>query len=98
MPYFIAIHKWKKENTSTVLKKVIEVLKQLPEDICICHSYSKDLEAWCIYKAKTEDAGEQIKKLFEEHVPEMETEVKSVLQFYPPSEDLYSLIYDLVKS
>ncbi|HDO41514.1 MAG TPA: hypothetical protein ENH03_01240 [Candidatus Bathyarchaeota archaeon] len=96
MPLFLAIHKWKKEDNMTVTRKVLEVLRSLPEDICPCFSYVGNLEAWCIYKAKSKEAGEKIKEFFEQRIPEMETEVKPVLQFYPPSPDIYTIIHTLV--
>ena len=73
-----------------------ELVVSLPEDICLCCSYVAGLEAWCIYKAKSKEAGEKVKDFLREKVPEMETEVKPVLQFYPPSPDLYALMHTLV--
>jgi len=78
------------------LRKVLEVLQSLPEDVCLCFSYIRNLEAWCIYKAKSKEAGKKVKEFFEQKIPEMETEVKPVLRFYPPSPDIYTIIHTLV--
>jgi len=98
MTFFIAIHKWKREDDLVVSKDVLKAIQSIPKDLCLCASYVGELEAWCIYEAKSKEAGELIEKFFEENVPKMETEVKPVLQFAPPSKDLYVIMYNLLKS
>jgi len=95
MPLFVAIHKWKIEDLTTVTRKVIEALQQIPEGVCMCSSYldSGQTGAWCVWEAKSK---EQVKDFLTEKVPEMETDVKPVLQFFPPSPDIYALIHALV--
>lgn len=96
MPLFVAVHKWKKEDFVTVSKKVLRALGSLPQGVSLCSSYVYDTGAWCVYTAESSEAGEQV-KAFLAQVPEMETEVVPVLQFYPPSPDIYAMIYNLLE-
>ncbi len=96
MPLFVAVHKWKKENFVIVTKKVLKVLGNLLEGVSLCSSYVYDTGAWCVYTAESSEAGGQI-KAFLAQVPEMGTEVVPVLQFYPPSPDIYAMIYNLLE-
>ena len=95
MPLFIATHKWKKEDFKTVTKKVIEALQQTPEGATNCLSYVKaEMDgAWCVWEAKS---AELVKDFLTKRVPEMETEVTPVLQFFPPNPDLYGILHGLV--
>jgi hypothetical protein len=95
MPLQFAIHKWKKEKMPTVARKVIEALQQVPEGVNICSSWISAGQdgAWCVWEA---ESPEQVKKFLTAQVPEMETEVKPVLQWFPPSPDLYAFIHTLV--
>lgn len=92
MPFFIALHKWKKKDFVKVGKKVIEALSQLPEGVSLCSSYcdAEQTGAWCIYEAESGDA---IQKFLMDKVPEMSTDVKPVIQFFPPSPDLYQMLH-----
>ena len=96
MPLFVAVHKWKKEDFVIVAKKVLKVLGEPPEGVSLCSSYVYDTGAWCVYTAESSEAEEQI-KAFLARVPEMETEVIPVLQFYPPSPDIYAMMYNLLQ-
>jgi len=95
MPLFVAIHKWKLEDLATVTRKVIEALQQIPKGVCLCSSYidAEQTGAWCVWEAET---AKQVKDFLTRKVPEMKTDVKPVLQFSPPSPDLYALIHTLV--
>jgi hypothetical protein len=55
-----------------------------------------DTDAYCIYTAPSVEAGGQIQAFFTERIPEMKTEVKPVLQFFPPSPDIYALVHNLI--
>ena len=92
---FIATHKWEKEDFKTVTKKVIEALQQVPEGATLCLTYVKaDMDgAWCVWQAESADL---VKNFIIEKVPEMETEVTPVAQFFPPNPDLYGILHGLV--
>jgi hypothetical protein len=94
-PLFVAIHKWKKENLKTVAKKVIEAMGQTLEGANMCSSYLRadQTGAWCVWEAKSAD---QVKDFLKKWVPEMETEVVPVLQWYPPSPNLYTITHVLI--
>jgi len=96
MPLFVAIHKWKKEAFVTVGSKVMAALQQLPKGVTLCSSYVTDDGGWCVYQAESSKAGEPIQQFLTKAVPEMETKVKPVLQFFPPSQDLYALMLKLI--
>ena len=94
MPLFIATHKWGKEDTQTVMKKVI--LGKTPAELILhsIHITPEMTEAFCLREA---EAKEQIENFLRKEIPEMTTEVKQVIQWFPPGKDLYSVIYTLVK-
>ena len=96
MPLFVATHKWKKENLITVAGKVMAALPQLPKGVTLCSSYITEDSGWCVYQSESSEAGEQIQKFLTNAVPEMETKVKPVLQYFPPSQDLYALMQRLM--
>ncbi len=85
--------KWKREDDVTVTRKVIEAMQKAPEDIKLCAGYTGECEAWGLLEAKSK---EQAKAFITENIPEMEIEVKPVLQFYPPSLDLYTVIHQMI--
>ena len=88
-------HKWPKENTKTVSKKVIEALAQPPEGSAVVSSYLRadSTGAVCIWQAKSaEEIGDYIRKM----VPEMETDVVPALQFFPPAADIYTIMHELI--
>jgi hypothetical protein len=91
MPLFMVVHKWKKKDFNTVGKKVIEAMAQLPEGMAMCSSYcdADQTGAWCLWEAKS---AEQLVEFFK-NMPIMSSDVKPVLQFFPPSADLYQMIH-----
>ena len=95
MTLLIAVHKWKKEDFNIVTKKVIEALQQVPEGTTNCFSYVKqEMDgAYCVWEA---ESAELVQNFMTKAVPEMETKVKPVLQFYPPAPDLYGILHTLV--
>ena len=88
---------WKKEDFIAVAKKVIEALGNLPKEICICSSYVHETGAWCVYESNSDKAAEQIKDFLTKSVPNMKTEVTPVLQFFPPAQDIYSLMHKIIE-
>ena len=96
MPLFAATHTWKKEDLITVASKVMAALQQLPKGVTLCSSYLTMDSAYCVYQAESSEAGEQTQQFLTKMVPEMETTVKPVLQFFPPSQDLYALMQQLI--
>lgn len=90
----MATHTWKKEDFRTVAKKVVEALQQIPEGITFCLSYATaEMDgAWCVWEAESADL---VKNFLTEKVPEMETEVTPILQFFPPHPDLYGILHTL---
>lgn len=95
MPLFVAVHKWKKEDLKTVARKVIEAGNQPIEGFKMCSAYLRadQTGAWCVWEAKK---AEQVKDFLNKWVPEMETEVLPVLQWFPPSADLYAITHVLI--
>jgi hypothetical protein len=95
MVLIFAIHKWKKEDMKLVTQKVIEATRYIPEGISFKFAYVKtDLAgAWCIWEA---DNPKIVKNFLDEKVPEMETEVESVIQWFPPHMDLYTFMHRLI--
>jgi len=98
MALFVAVHKWKKEDFVKVARKVLEALGSLPEGINLCSSYVYDAGAWCVYSSEASEAAKKIKAFLTEKVPEMTTEVTPVLQFFPPSADIYPLIHKVIEA
>ena len=95
---FVAVHTWKAEAFVTIAKKVLGALGNLPKDIVLCSSYVHNTGGWCIYSAESQGAGKQIKDFLTTSVPEMTTDVTPVLQFFPPSPDIYPLIVNIIDS
>ena len=95
MALFMMSHKWKKEDFKLVTKKVIECLAHVPEGTAVLSTYSKvdSTGAVCIWQA---NSGEQIVDYMRKTVPEMESDVVPVLQFFPPAPDIYTIIYSLI--
>ena len=95
MPIFVAAHSWKKEDLKIVARKVIEAMAQPLEGANMCSSYLKadQTGAWCIWEA---EKAEQVKDFLTKWVPEMTTEVFPALQFFPPSNDMYSITHVLI--
>ena len=95
MPWIIALHKFKPADASTVIKKVTEAFQQMPEGMALCSSYIKQDQtgAVCVWDA---DSAEKLKEFLDAAVPEMENETFPTLQWAPPSDDLYALMYALI--
>jgi len=95
MPLFVAVHKWKKKDLKIVAKKVIEAGNQPIKSFKMCYAYMKadQTGAWCVWEA---EKAEQVKNFLTKWVPEMETEVLQVLQWFPPSADLYTITHVLI--
>jgi len=95
IPLFIVVHKWKKEEFKTVAKKVIEAMQQLPEGMAMCTSYcdANQTGAWCLWEA---ESAEQLEKFLKKMIPEMSCDAKPVVQFFPPSPDLYMLMHTIL--
>ena len=91
MALFMVVHKWKKEDFNTVGKKVIELMQQVPEGVGMCSSYcsADQTGAWCLWEA---GSVEQLENIFKT-VHEMSSDIKPVVQFFPPSEDLYQIMH-----
>ncbi len=98
MPIFVAVHTWKKEDFIAVGKKVIEALGNLPDGISLCSSYIHETGGWCVYTSESSEAGKQIEDFLTKNVPNMKSEVTPVLQFFPPSQDLYAVLYKIIES
>jgi hypothetical protein len=98
MSFFVAVHTWKKEDFVTVAKRVIEVLADPPEGIVLCSSYVYDTGAWCVYTSELSNAEKKIEDFLKKSVPKMKTEVKPVLQFFPPSQDIYPLVHQIIEA
>ena len=94
--FFAAVHTWKAKDFVTVGKKVLGALANLPKGIALCSSYVHNTGGWCIYSAESQEGGKQIKTFLNTAVPEMTTDVTPVLQFFPPSPDIYPLIANLI--
>lgn len=94
MPLFIALHTWKEEDLKEVGRKVIEAMPNMPKGVTMISSFldARKIGSWCIYE--TENPNE-LKEFLDENVPEMTTEMIPVIQFCPPSADLYKLIHVL---
>jgi hypothetical protein len=94
LPLFLALHTWKKENLKVVAKKVVEALPTLPKGSTIVSSNldARMIGAWCFYET---EHPEEVKKYLDSKVPEMTTEMIPVIQFYPPSGDVYKLVHIL---
>jgi hypothetical protein len=94
---FMVLHSWRQKDFATTARKVIEALSKLPEGITCRYSWvaaSQD-SAYCIYEANA-DKGAVIADFLRNAVPEMTSEVKQVLMFAPPSQDLYMIMHSLI--
>ena len=91
----IAIHQWKHEDLKTVTKKVIEVLQTPPSGISLLETWISGDEAWCIWEGASPELGKHVKAYLDSRIPEMYTEVKEVIQWFPPSADIYAFIHGL---
>ena len=96
--FFVAVHTWKKEDFVAVGQKVLEALASLPKGITLCSSYVYDSGGWCVYSGESSDAAGKIKAFLTKNVPKMKTDVTPVLQFFPPSQDIYPLIHQIVEA
>jgi hypothetical protein len=92
----VAIHEWKAENTKVVTRKVIEALATIPSGVTLIGTWSIEGGAYCIWEGSSPDLAAQVKAYMTEKVPEMKTETKPVVQWYPPGPDLYDFIHGLV--
>lgn len=90
--FFVAEHTWKAKDFMTVGKKILGVLSKLPEGVALCSSYVHDTGGWCVYSAESMDAGAKVQAFLTAAAPEATTKVTPVLQFFPPSPDIYPLI------
>ena len=78
-----------------VLAKVIKALENVSEGFNLYVSYVAAGEAEAIYIWETLQLGfEQL--LRGEKTPGMERKAYKIIQFYPPSIDLYSMIYSIL--
>jgi len=95
MPTFMAIHSWKKEDANTIAKKVIEGMQKLPEGMQICFAYLKadQTGGWCVWQG---ESAEQIANTLREAAPEMKTDAVQILQWFPPSLDVYAIMHSML--
>jgi len=95
MTLFIMYHKWQKENTKVVARKVIEALANPPEGAVLVSSHMRadQTGAVCIWQAKSE---QPLKDWIIRMVPEMGTDMVPALTFFPPSPDIYSIMHVLI--
>ena len=70
-------------------------MQQIPEGMVMCTAYcdTSQIGAWCIWEA---DSADQLEKFLKKMVPEMSRDAKPVVQFYPPSPDLYTLMHTIL--
>ena len=96
MAKYLAVHVWEKEDFATVGKKVIEGMPGLPEGVILrsSHCDARKTGAWCLYEL---DRPEVLEEFWAEQVPEMKTELIPVIQFFPPSEDLYKMMHAMAE-
>jgi hypothetical protein len=94
MAFFIALHTWKEEDFKVVGRKVIEMIPNMPKGTTMINSFAdaRQIGAWCIYETENPD---EVKAYLDDSIPEMTTELIPVIQFCPPSADLYKLIHVL---
>ena len=90
------MHQWKNEDLKTVTRKVIEALQTLPPGVSLVDTWMSGDEAWCIWEGASPELGQQVKAYLDGKVPEMYTEVKEVIRWFPPSADLFMFIHRLV--
>ena len=87
---FIAIHRWKPQDTITITKELVAGFTaiaegRLPEGVELCATYSTAAErAFCVWKAPNREA---LEKGFDEWAPTLKkgTEFVPVFQSYPPT-------------
>ena len=94
--YFEAEHTWNAKDFVTVGKKFLGALNNLPEGIALCSSFVHNTGGWCVYSAEPMNAGVKIQAFLTAAVPEAKTKVTPVLQFFPPSPDIYPLISNII--
>lgn len=70
-------------------------MENVPEGFNLYASYVavEEAKAICIWKAPSTEA---LNRFFEEKTPGMKQKVYKIMQFYPPSIDLYSMIYSIL--
>jgi len=93
MPIFVALHTFKMEDIIKNIEAGMNLNKaaaagELPAKLCC--SYSDGVgRMWCVWEAESEDA---VKKALAPVKKYMTVEVVPVMQMYPPSPDLYTLL------
>jgi Domain of unknown function (DUF3303) len=94
VPLYMVVHTWKKEDFKVIGRKVIEALQNLPNGTTIVSSMTdaRQTGAWCVYDT---DKPAELKTFLDRNVPEMTSEVLPVVQFFPPSPDLYKIVHIL---
>ncbi|RLE62214.1 MAG: hypothetical protein DRJ38_10055 [Thermoprotei archaeon] len=94
MPLFIATHKWGKGDTLTVIKKVL-LAKRPPElKLHTVHMTTDMTEGFSLWEA---ESSKQVEDFIRKEIPEMNTEVKQVIEWFPPGQGLYMVIYNIIK-
>jgi hypothetical protein len=90
----MCVHTWKKEDFKVVGKAVIEVLPQLPKGTTLVYSMTdaRQTGAWCVYDT---DKPSEVKALLDKHIPQMTSEMLPIIQFFPPSADIYKILHIL---
>ncbi len=88
----MCLHTWKKEDFKMVGRKVVEVIPQLPKGTTFVSSMAdaRQTGAWCVYDT---DKPDEVKALLEKHVPHMTSEMIPIIQFFPPSGDVYKIMH-----
>lgn len=88
MPTFMAVHKWKPEDTMAIYKEnvsLIAIADKFPEGVTLCMSWmAGPTGAFCVWEAPSKEA---LEKLFEEYAPVASkiTEFVPIVQSYPPT-------------
>ena len=94
---YLALHTWKKENFTTIGRKVIESMPNLPKGVTMLASYTdaRQTGAWCLYET---ESPEKVAEFWDRNVPEMgKTQMVPIIQFFPPGPDLYKIMHELMK-
>jgi len=89
---YMCLHTWKKEDFKVVGKNVVEAIPQLPQGTTLVYSMTdaRQTGPWCVYDT---DKPDEVKALLDRHVPQMTTEFVPVIQFFPPSADIYKILH-----
>ena len=88
MPTFMAIHKWKPEETIAVYKETVSLVANVdkfPEGIELCMSWGAGPQGYfCVWEAPSQEA---LEKIFEQLAPVVlkRTEFVPIVQSYPPT-------------